>query len=111
MPHIRIEHSKEIADAIYIDNLARELHELLGEQESIEPNNVKTRSIQVDNVYLGKDIEQNFLHITVQLLPGRSDELKDEIAEALFNRTKEVSQAHTCRISVELSELAVYKKN
>ena len=101
MPHIIVEHTKDVAD---IPTLLNDLHYNLAGQETVVLDAIKTRSIAVDYVIVGAQATESMVHIAVKLLPGRSDELLNKMTTDL----KTVAVAHCepkTRITVESTEL------
>ncbi len=110
MPHIIIEHDQETASEIELSKLCHALHKTLSEQETVNLEAIKTRTIEVKNSIVAKGINNKLLHIEVRLLTGRSESLKEEMASAIFTRAKEFLSENQCALSVNISELGVYKK-
>lgn len=72
MPHIIVEHTKDVSD---VQKLLINLHKNLASQETVVLNSLKSRSIAVGHAVVGNGETDSLLHITLKLLPGRSDEL------------------------------------
>lgn len=111
MPHIIIEHDKDIKEEINLSELARALHETLSIQETVKLESIKTRSVEVNNIIIGScETAQKILHVTVLLLSGRSPELKQLMAQSLFDKVKEKLGKLECSVTVNIDELATYIK-
>ena len=110
MPHIVIEHDSEIKKHIDLKKLANSLHQMMAKQETVSLEALKTRTIEVSNVIIGNGSDNKMIHIDVQLLTGRSEELKRKMGEALFFETQKFLEAIVCSLSVNVRELGVYKK-
>ena len=110
MPHIIVEHTDLSAHSVDINTLNKNLHDCLSKQESVSLDAIKTRSIEVKNVYVGGRNEKNFIHVTVLLLAGRPKWLKETMAEALHVCAQSHLTNIECRVSVNIEELGVYKK-
>ena len=112
MPHIIIEHDPKTKQDIDLGALCRDLHQCLAKQESVKEEAIKTRSIEVDNLIVGTAENNNqMIHIELKLLTGRSDEVKMYMAEALHAVAKKNLGKIECSITVDVSELGVYKKS
>lgn len=109
MPHIIIEHSQSTAGEIDLNKLANSLHQELSEKETISLSNIKTRCHLAKNVIIGENSSKKFLHITVKLLSGRSEELKKEIADSLFEKIEKFTKNNSY-VSVEVVDLQTYRK-
>lgn len=111
MPHIIIEHDSNIKNEIDLSNLVKTLHSTLATHETIKLEALKTRTIEVGNVLIGNsDMPNKMIHITVLLLAGRSDELKETMAKSLFDKTREALKGSICSVTVNIDELATYIK-
>lgn len=97
MPHITVEYTDTLS--IDVPKLLSALHHDLAERDTINIHAIKTRAIPVQYVIVGDGQEPDkMIHITLKLLPGRSDELKKTMAQGLFDAAK--TRTHDDRISV-----------
>jgi 5-carboxymethyl-2-hydroxymuconate isomerase len=110
MPHIIIEHDKETKDKADLSKLSSALHQTLSEQETIKLESIKTRTIEIDNVLVADGSNNKMLHVEVRLLSGRSVELKETMANAVYNEAQKYLEGIECMLTVNISELGVYKK-
>lgn len=110
MPHIIIEHPKEAVINNDLSVISKNLHYKLSQIESIDIDNIKTRTSEVENINIGKEKTLNeFIHVTILLLPGRSPDLKEHIVRSIYQEIK-LSCPEDYTISVELRELETYYK-
>jgi 5-carboxymethyl-2-hydroxymuconate isomerase len=94
MPHITLEYTDNIGQPIEFRDLFAELHQVLASIAGISIANCKSRALSLDTYHVGEGKAGNaFVHLEVQLLEGRSAELKREIAE----RGLEVLKKHFAR--------------
>lgn len=110
MPHIVIEHDKKTGESLDLSSLVKELHHTLAAQETVSLEAIKTRTIEVENVLIADGSHNQMIHIQVLLLKGRSDELKLEMANALYSCTLNTLKDLKCSVTVNVGELGVYKK-
>ncbi len=110
MPHIVIQHDKKIKDEVNLPRLAQDLHDKLADQETISLEAIKTRTIQIENVIIADGSNNKMIHIEVQLLAGRSHDLKEHMALELFTTAQKSLENNDCALTVNISELGVYKK-
>lgn len=85
MPHLVLEYSADLAETHDISELIDDLFATAC-GHAVFANNlkaVKARSIACDNARSGGS-PQNFAHLTVRLLAGRSKEAKANLAETLL---------------------------
>lgn len=86
--------------------LLEKLHFCLAEQDTIKVEAIKTRAIPVQDVVLAAgDSGDKMIHITLKLLPGRSDALKKTMAEALWNLTRDHVKDERVMLTAEVAEL------
>jgi 5-carboxymethyl-2-hydroxymuconate isomerase len=101
MPHLIIEYTDNIAEEPHWQHLYRELHAVLIATGEWYSPDIKSRSIRLTNYSIGNGSpDQAFVSLTLQILSGRSDELKKSVAENClkvlaghFHRTLEMLQA------------------
>ena len=104
MPHIIVEYTDHLN--LDLEKLTIELHRTLVEQDTIKEEAIKTRAIPVKATVVGTGkCHDKMIHIALKLLPGRSDELRKTMAEALFATARKVSLDENIAISVETIEL------
>ncbi len=99
MPHIILEYSESLASTQDVPKLLTLLHKNLASQETVDIHGIKSRAVPVQYTIVGdgKDRDQMF-HVTLRLLPGRSDELRAKMAADLRETLK--SHIHDDRIAV-----------
>lgn len=116
MPHIIIEHNEVIQKELNLEILSKELHSLLAGLESIKIEAIKTRTVLVQNSVIANHVEDpGFLHITLLLLKGRSEKLKETLGKTLFDKVStDLSKLPELKsktsFSLELRELETYFK-
>lgn len=104
MPHIIVEYTDHLN--LDLEKLTIELHRTLVEQDTIKEEAIKTRAIPVKATVVGTaKCHDKMIHIALKLLPGRSDELRKNMAEALFATARKVSLDENISITVETLEL------
>jgi 5-carboxymethyl-2-hydroxymuconate isomerase len=104
MPHIIAEYTEELD--IDLNKFTIMLHHTLSLQETIKEESIKTRLIPVQASVVGtKDSNNLFIHICLKLLPGRSNEQKSTMAQALYTAAKMFLADDSISLSVETCEL------
>lgn len=85
MPHITIEHSKGLESSHDLQTLCTALWEKFANHSAITaPDTVRTRTIPATASRIGIET-QTFAHATLLLLPGRSDETRNELAQLILD--------------------------
>ncbi|MGH1467332.1 MAG: 5-carboxymethyl-2-hydroxymuconate Delta-isomerase [Bdellovibrionales bacterium] len=107
MPHIILEHNS--TDKALVAKTCELLHKTLSEQETVKLGSIKTRSVFIENLVLGDGTaDEDFAHVQLKLLPGRTEKLRVQMSKALLEVLQ--SQFGTGSLSVEVIELASYSK-
>lgn len=107
MPHIIVEYTDILEPSLDVPKLLSGLHNNLSERETIKLEAIKTRGVPVKYTVVGTGSDHDkMVHIDLKLMPGRSDDLKKEMAQGLFDFARKCC-VHDERISVtvEVSEL------
>ncbi len=94
MPHIILEHSKNIPDKINYQNFFKEIIDVFIFLEIVKnPSGIKCRFIEAKEDFLW-DKDRVFIHLTVSLLEGRDVEKLKALGEAI---NEEVSKKYFCK--------------
>ena len=108
MPHLIIEHSKNISLKKDFKSLVEDLHSNFAKQETVRLSAVKSRTIMSENVIVGEGSKSEFLFLKVLLLPGRTEELKKRFVDVL----RDIIASHVfedkCSFCIEIAELQYY---
>jgi 5-carboxymethyl-2-hydroxymuconate isomerase len=104
MPHIIVEYTSTMK--LDMPELLSQLHESLAGQDTVKIKAIKTRGVPVQHVIVGTgDWSDKMIHITLKLLPGRSDELKRTMAQDLHVIAKGFVKDDSASVTVEVTEL------
>lgn len=109
MPHFVIEYSRGIEETVDLDALMTAAHEAGAESGVMKAEDIKVRAIAYDTFRFA-GIE-SFVHVTISLLEGRSDQQKEHLAVLLRERL-----ARCCpdidSISIDIRDMnaTAYKK-
>ena len=107
MPHIIVEHSKNLGESIDITRLISNLHDMLSNQ-GIDKSRIKSRAISCDNVVVG-DIGASgyMMHATLLILEGRDDATKKQYGDALNQVMKDAvkDMDAKCSTTLEIREM------
>ena len=108
MPHITVEHTDDIEN---VDALVSDLHHSLAGQETVTLGAIKSRSIAVQNAFVGEAQNGSMVHVTLKLLSGRSDERRAKMTGDLLTIVKS-KVANNVSVTVESVDLhnESYKK-
>jgi 5-carboxymethyl-2-hydroxymuconate isomerase len=82
MPHCIIEYSDNVLDILPWKEIFSELHKILVDTGEWVESDIKSRAIRHNNFYIGDGSpNQAFVTLKIQVLEGRSDELKKDISQ------------------------------
>ena len=114
MPQITLEYSNNII-VKDLKALVSELHQIIAEMLPAEISSCKTRIIEHSNYVIGSDTKNSaFIHLSIRILKGRTEEVKNFTAHAAANYLRknfaELNEALDLQISVEIGELPIYVK-
>jgi 5-carboxymethyl-2-hydroxymuconate isomerase len=101
MPHIVIEYSKvlhEIASLVMYD-----VHHHVTQCGLFSPQAVKARTLVYEQELLPEGA-QNFMHITISILSGRTEVERSELSAAVFKKIRD-EYADVDRLSVDIAEM------
>lgn len=106
MPHIIVEYTETLSTSEDIPALLTALHNDLAARDTIDIHGIKTRATPIKFVVVGDAQEQDkMIHITLKLLPGRSDELRNIMSKGLADIARAKTHDDRITITVETTEL------
>ena len=119
MPHIIIEHSKNILEIELIE-IGREIQKIMSNisEGNFDPDQCKIRCIAYQNYIVGLEKNhENFIHISIKILSGRDVVIRKKLAISTFEYAKNFYKnlklpQKRCDISVDIIEVdrEVYQK-
>ena len=112
MPHIVVSYAKPILNETNSGGLLKRLHRVASGFETVSAEALKLRACCFDQAWGGASFLDH-VHISFQLLAGRSTELKESMAESLKVETEgylEVDLKTKASVTVEVREFEVYAK-
>jgi 5-carboxymethyl-2-hydroxymuconate isomerase len=119
MPHIIVEHSANIADAIDLPGLMKTLHKEAIATGVFPYGGTRTRAARRDTYFIADEHPDNgFIHIILKIGHGRDQATKEKVGETLFKVVTDHLDAyykdHPLAISMEIVEIdpvLTYKQN
>lgn len=89
MPHLIVEYSDNLEKWMNIDTLLGQLHQAADGTGIFQPATIRTRARVCRHYVVGTGTAQDaFMHLQVQIRPGRSDAVQWHLAESLMNVVK-----------------------
>lgn len=120
MPHFVVEYTDNLKEQANIKKLLEEIHKVFIARDTIFPiGGLRSRAIELKEYRVADGAEDDaFVHAQVKIGAGRSEEVKKDVCDALFEVIKEhfshVSSKRYLALSMELvefSEAGTYKQN
>lgn len=103
MPHCIIEYSKEIEKEISVQEMMTKTYQGALGSKLFTPLDIKTRAIAFEH-YQTAELRENFIHIDIKILSGRTIEQRKKLSDAVLNEFKEI-QIKPLSITIQISEL------
>ncbi len=89
MPHIILQTNRAREKPEETERFFRELHVLLHHTAGIKPEHCKSRMLPIAGHLIGDgQADQDFAHLEIRLLEGRTDEIKQKIGEQVLELLK-----------------------
>jgi|SRR5699024_6220055 len=111
MPHMTVEYTANIKNEVHANTLLKKMNEsLLSHEGLFTPQGIRSRAIQLNDYVVGYgDKDDAFVHTTLKIAPGRTEEAKKKVFDDLFQTIEEhfnvTSKDKQITISLEFSEL------
>jgi 5-carboxymethyl-2-hydroxymuconate isomerase len=110
MPHIIVEYSANLDGSLDIQALVNDLHQVAVDSGVAEVAAIRTRAKRRDAYRVADGDPKNaFVHVTMRLRIGRSEEQRKTLADALLAATdKNLQRAyatHAIAVAVEMEEI------
>lgn len=103
MPHCIIEYTSELEPALDIKRLVINAFDGIEQSGLFDPTAIKVRATKLDYYKSGLD-RNDFIHLTVKILPGRTDEQKKLLTEKILEKVTPIV-GNTKSTSVEVVDL------
>ena len=105
MPNLVLEYSNSVDERVNIQGLLEDLHKVALNCGLFDVPSVKSRSLRCHNWLVG-DEEDNvdFVHISFELLSGRTEEQKRELSRLLM-QTLQKQASHIRSLTVNIRDM------
>jgi 5-carboxymethyl-2-hydroxymuconate isomerase len=120
MPHIVIEYTANLGAQARIPELLKTVNQTMIAQDGVFPTGgIRSRALRLDDYRMADGAADDaFVHVTLKIGSGRSEAVKKQICDALFDAIKahfaELYEKRYLALSleiVEFSETGSYKHN
>ncbi|QYK52005.1 MAG: hypothetical protein KF824_06995 [Fimbriimonadaceae bacterium] len=114
MPHLQIDYSPGVPQQIDLQAFLKELCEEFSSYESVEPKALKCYARPASHYQPGLGAPEDFIHLTVCLLEGRSASLLGQMSQGLYsvgqNHLKTSSLRCSWTLEIRQMSLPTYQK-
>jgi len=104
MPHCIIEYSAPLAQSVDIKQLVQLVHHGAINSGLFERSAIKTRAIRCDEYQVGDNHLGSFIHITIKIMPGRTDDQKSHLLSAVYDSIV-ADTAEVCSLTLEVIDI------
>jgi len=105
MPNLVLEYTNSVDERVNIQGLLEDLHKVALDSGLFAADDVKSRALRCYNWLIGEhEDSEDFIHITFELLEGRSDEQKKKISDKLMAVLQEQA-GHVKSLSVNMRDM------
>jgi len=120
MPHIVIEYTANLGAQARIPELLKTVNQTIIAQDGVFPTGgIRSRALRLDDYRMADGAADDaFVHVTLKIGSGRSEAVKKQVCDALFDAVKahfaELYEQRYLALSleiVEFSETGSYKHN
>lgn len=85
MPNIVMEHTISVEGRVNIQGLLEDLHQVALDSGLFQKDDVKSRALRCRHWLIGEyEDSEDFIHITFEMLSGRTDEQKKSLSNQLI---------------------------
>ncbi|MGC0313679.1 5-carboxymethyl-2-hydroxymuconate Delta-isomerase [Kitasatospora acidiphila] len=110
MPHLVLEYSGNIREAIDPADVLGKLHAALTDAGGFRHQDFKSRAVRMDRYFIGDgSYEQSFVNLDIRTFAGKSAEVRAAVSEAALAVLIEVFATSlretACDISVQITDL------
>ncbi len=105
MPHLVMEYSNSVDERVNVQGLLEDLHQVAIKSGLFDTGAVKSRALRCHHWLVGEEADQvDFIHISFDLLEGRTAEQKRELSRQLIEELQ--SQAgHVRSLTVNIRDM------
>ncbi|PXA71534.1 MULTISPECIES: 5-carboxymethyl-2-hydroxymuconate Delta-isomerase [Vibrio] len=102
MPNLVLEYSNSVEERVNIQGLLEDLHQVAIDSGLFETASIKSRTLRCHHWLIGEQGDSvDFIHLSFELLDGRSAQQKRELSRQLMTvLAEQASQVHSLTINV-----------
>ncbi|WP_299688525.1 5-carboxymethyl-2-hydroxymuconate Delta-isomerase [uncultured Vibrio sp.] len=105
MPNLVLEYSNSVDERVNIQGLLEDLHQVALTCGLFDVPSVKSRSLRCHNWLVGDEEDSvDFIHISFELLAGRTEQQKRELSRTLMQTLQEQA-SHVRSLTVNIRDM------
>ncbi|NAZ53828.1 5-carboxymethyl-2-hydroxymuconate isomerase [Vibrio toranzoniae] len=105
MPNLVLEYSNSVDERVNIQGLLEDIHQVALSCGLFDVPSVKSRSLRCHNWLVGDEEDSvDFIHISFELLSGRTEEQKRELSRLLMQALQEQA-SHIRSLTVNIRDM------
>ncbi|WP_260261279.1 5-carboxymethyl-2-hydroxymuconate Delta-isomerase [Vibrio intestinalis] len=107
MPNLVMEYSNSVDERVNVQGLLEDLHHVALQSGLFDVASVKSRATRYHDWLIGEEANSvDFIHITFELLSGRTQEQKRELSRQLMNILQEQA-SHIRSLTVNVRDMDI----
>ncbi|WP_187985279.1 5-carboxymethyl-2-hydroxymuconate Delta-isomerase [Vibrio metschnikovii] len=112
MPNLVLEYSNSVEERVNIQGLLEDLHQVAMDSGLFETASIKSRTLRCHHWLIGEQGDSvDFIHLSFELLDGRSGQQKRELSRQLMAvLAEQASQVHSLTINVRDMDIDSFQK-
>ncbi|GAM55360.1 5-carboxymethyl-2-hydroxymuconate delta-isomerase [Vibrio ishigakensis] len=112
MPNLVMEYTQPIEERVNVQGLLQDLHQSMIDSGLFEASSVKSRALRCHTWLVGEhEDDVDFIHLTVELLSGRTEEQKRALSRDLMQLlTQNAEWVHSLTINVRDMDRECFQK-
>ncbi|GAD80899.1 5-carboxymethyl-2-hydroxymuconate Delta-isomerase [Vibrio ezurae] len=85
MPNLIMEYSDALEGRLNIHSMLQDMHQIMIDSDLFECNSIRSRTLRTHLWLIGESEDQhNFIHISIELIEGRTPEQKKALSDRIF---------------------------
>ncbi|MGR5121004.1 5-carboxymethyl-2-hydroxymuconate Delta-isomerase [Vibrio astriarenae] len=112
MPNLVMEYSNTVEERVNVQGLLEDLHHVAIESGLFDVASIKSRTLRCHHWLLGEEQDDSdFIHVTFELLDGRTEEQKRDLSRALMEvLAAQASQIRSLTINIRDMDRSCFQK-
>lgn len=112
MPNIVLEYSNSVDERVNIQGLLEDLHQVALECGLFKADDVKSRALRCHHWLIGEHDDQlDFIHLTLELLSGRTQEQKELLSQQLIDvLAAQAANVKSLTVNIREMDASSFKK-